>query len=387
MKYVILVGDGMADRPLKQLGGKTPLEYARTPNMDFIARHGVCGMVRTVPKGMKPGSDIANLSLFGYDPGKYFTGRGPLEALNVGIKLSDDDVAFRCNLVNVKNGKMADYSAGHIRTEYASQLIKYIDNELGNKKIRFYPGISYRHLMIIKGIGDKVKCTAPHDISGQMIKDYLPKGPESEIIEQLMFESKELLEDAEWNRTRANMIWLWGQGKKPKVPSFRKKYGMTGSVISAVDLIKGIGIAIGLKPINVPGTTGYFDTNYKGKAEYALASLKNRDFVFVHVEAPDEAGHIGNIKAKVKAIADFDRLVVGTILKGIKRFGEHKILVLPDHPTPISIKTHTDDPVPFALYSSDRDIAGAERYRERSIAKSKVKFKSGPDLIDYFFKK
>jgi len=387
MKYVILIGDGMSDRPLKALGGKTPLEVAKTPNLDYLARNGIAGTVRTVPKGMQPGSDVANLSLFGYDPRKYYSGRGPLEALNMGIKLSKDDVVFRCNTVTVKKGKMADYSAGHIKTSDAKQLIKFLDKEIGGKRFKFYPGVSYRHLMVVKGIGDNVKCTPPHDISGRPIKGYLPKGPRSEIIKQLMFESKELLEDLKSNKTKCNMIWLWGQGRKPKVPSFKKKYRKTGSVISAVNLVNGIGIAIGLKPIKVPGATGYLDTNYIGKAKYALNSLRKKDFVFVHVEAPDEAGHEGNIKHKVKAIEDFDRYVVGTVLKGIRKFKDFKILVLPDHPTPISIMTHSAEPVPFAMYSSKKRVKGIKAYTERYASRSAIKFSSGPALIDFFFKK
>lgn len=344
-------------------------------------------MVKTIPKGMAPGSDVANLSLFGYDPKKYYSGRGPLEALNMGIKLVKNDVVFRCNTVTVRNGKMADYSAGHIATEKAAKLIKYLDRELGGKRFRFYPGVSYRHLMIAKDIGDKVKCTPPHDISGRTIKNYLPKGRQSEIIEQLMFESKELLEDLKSNRTKCNMIWLWGQGRKPKVPSFMKKYGKTGSVISAVNLVNGIGVAVGLRPIKVPGVTGYLDTNYMGKAEYAVDSLKKNDFVFVHVESPDEAGHEGNIKHKIKAIEDFDKYVVGNVLKGLKKFKDYKLMVLPDHPTPISIMTHSSEPVPFAIYSSDKKEKGASSYNEKSISRSKIRFESGPDLIDYFFGK
>ncbi|MFC1767715.1 cofactor-independent phosphoglycerate mutase [Candidatus Margulisiibacteriota bacterium] len=387
MKYVILIGDGMSDWPLKKLGGKTPLEAAKIPNMDFMARNGISGLVKTVPKGMKPGSDIANLALFGYDPKKYYSGRAPLEALNMGIDLSGDDVAFRCNTVTVKNGKMIDYSAGHIKTSESTKLIRFLGRELGSKSFKFYPGVSYRHLLVVKNIGAKAKCTPPHDITGRPIQKYLPKGPQSDIIKQLMFESKELLEDLRSNKTKCNMMWLWGQGKKPKMPSFKKKYGKKGSVISAVNLVNGIGVAVGLKPIKVPGVTGYLDTNYVGKAKYALKSLKKNDFVFVHVESPDESGHEGNIKHKIKAIQDFDKYVVGTILKGLRKFKDYKILVLPDHATPISIMTHSGEPVPFALYSSKKARKGVKAYSEKHAAKSKVKFKSGPELINFFFKK
>ena len=379
MKYIILVGDGMADLPLKKLGGKTPLEAAYTPNMDFIARNGICGMVRTIPKGLKAGSDVANMSLFGYDPKKYYTGRGPLEALSRGIKLGPKDVAFRCNTVKIKNGKMADYSAGHISTKEAAKLIKLLDRKLGNRDIRFYPGISYRHLCIIKNGPIKAKCTPPHDISGKPIKNYVPEGAGADLLNKLMSDSYCLLSKLD---LKANMIWLWGQGKAPSMP----KFSLNGAVITAVDLIKGIGKAIGLKVINVPGATGYLDTNYIGKAKYALKFLEKGDFIFVHVESPDESGHEGNIKHKIKAIQDFDRYVVGTILKGIRKFKNCRVMVLPDHPTPISIMTHTGDPVPFAIYSTAKRFKGPKGYYEKAIAGSKLKFKSGPDLIKYFFK-
>jgi 2,3-bisphosphoglycerate-independent phosphoglycerate mutase len=378
-KYVVLIGDGMADRPLKKLGGRTPLEAARTPNMDWIARNGTCGMVRTVPKGVKPGSDVANLSIFGYDPRRSYPGRGPLEAYSKGIKLGPNDVAFRCNLVRIENGKMADYSAGHISTDEARKVIKLLNRELGNKKIRFYPGVSYRHLVVIDRGPSKVKCTPPHDITGRSINKYLPKGDGADSLNILMSDSYELLTA---KGGKANMIWLWGQGKTPKMSSFPLK----GSVITAVDLIKGIGKAIGLKVINVPGVTGYLDTNYIGKARYALASLKKGDFVFVHVESPDESGHEGNIKHKIKAIQDFDRFVVGTVLKGLKKFKNYKLMVLPDHATPISIMTHSAEPVPFAIYSSKRRVNGAGGFNEKSISRSKLRIEQGHKLMDFFIR-
>jgi len=379
MKYIILIGDGMADRPIKKLGGKTPLEVAKTPNMDFIARNGVCGMVSTIPKGVQPGSDVANLSIFGYDPKVSYPGRGPLEAYSRGIKLGPNDVAFRCNLVRIENGKMKDYSAGHITTAEAKKVIKLMDRELGNKKIRFFPGVSYRHILIINGGPAMVKCTPPHDISGRPINKYLPKGPGADALNILMGDSFEILSA---KGGKANMIWLWGQGKTPKM----KKFPLKGSVITAVDLIKGIGKAIGLKAINVPGATGYLDTNYAGKAKYALASLNKNDFVFVHVESPDEAGHEGNIKHKIKAIEDFDKYVVGTILKGLRKYKDHKIMVLPDHATPISIKTHSSEPVPFAIYSSKKKIRGAKAYDEKNISRSKLRIDQGHKLMKFFMR-
>ncbi|MDD2666743.1 MAG: cofactor-independent phosphoglycerate mutase [Methanocellales archaeon] len=343
MKYVVLVGDGMEDYPIKALEGRTPLQVAYTPNMDFISAEGMVGTVRTIPEGMYPGSDVANLSILGYDPRKYYTGRGPLEAASMGVFLDEDDVAFRCNLVTVKDGILVDYSAGHISTEEGRSLIKLIDGELGDRNISFHPGISYRHLLVLKGC-EKVKCVPPHDMVGHLIEENLPSGKGSKLLKKLMQDSRSFLGEY--------MIWPWGPGKAPNLPSFEEKYGLSGSVISAVDLIKGIGRCAELQIIDVPGATGYLDTNYRGKAEYALRSLEKKDFAFVHVEAPDEAGHEGNIGAKIKAIEDFDEKVVGTMLDGLEGYGEHKILVLSDHPTPISLRTHTADPVGFSIFST-----------------------------------
>jgi 2,3-bisphosphoglycerate-independent phosphoglycerate mutase len=380
MKYVVLVGDGMADWPLPQLGGKTPLEAAKIPNMDWIARNGTCGLVRTIPKGVKPGSDVGNLSIFGYDPRKSYTGRGPLEALSRGIKLKKNDVAFRCNTVKIKNGRMADFTAGHITSKEAAGVIRLINKKLANKKIRFYPGVSYRHLAIINGGPINAKCTPPHDITGRPIKGYLPKGRGAGMLTSLMKISFGILSA---KKGKANMIWLWGQGKKPDM----KKFPLKGSVITAVDLLKGIGRAIGLGVINVPGATGYLDTNYAGKARYALASLKKNDFVFVHVESPDESGHEGNIKHKIKAIQDFDKHVVGPILKGLaERSDDFKIMVLPDHSTPIRIKTHSSEPVPFAIYSSKGSTGGCERFNEKSASKTKLKIEDGHKLMGIFLR-
>lgn len=305
MKYIVLVGDGMCDYPLEELGGKTPLEVARIPNMNFIAKEGQVGIATTIPESLSPASDVANLSILGYDPLKYYRGRGPLEAANMGIKLQADEIAFRCNLITAADDTLADYSAGHISNKEAATLIKFLDEKLGTEFIKFYPGVSYRHLMIIKGHPELMscKCTPPHDVTGQPVEKNLPKGEGSEILINLMRESRKLLSEHEVNHVRVdlkenpgNMIWLWGQGTAPEMPSFYDKYGVKGSVISAVDLIKGIGRIIGLDVIDVPGATGYYDTNFQGKAEYAIESLKKKDFVFVHVEAPDEAGHNGDLR-------------------------------------------------------------------------------------------
>jgi len=369
MKYIVLVGDGMADYPIPELGGLTPLQAADTPNMNFIAKHGKCGVAKTVPEDKPPGSDVANLSIMGYDPDKYYSGRGPLEAASIGINLEKDDIAFRCNLITEKNGLIADYSSGHISSEEAGILIKAVDKELG-KSCRFHAGVSYRHLLVMKR-AEFAQCTPPHDVVGQSVEDVLPRGEDSQYLISLIKASQPVLEKNEVNNKRkkagkntANLIWPWGQGKAPEMPLFKDMFGVSGSIISAVDLLKGIGKYAGLNVIDVPGATGYLDTNFSGKAQHALDSLKERDFVLVHVEAPDEAGHMGNIEAKIKAISDFDEKVVGGMLNELGGFGDYKILVLPDHPTPISIKTHTREPVPFAIYSSVESADYVDRYDE-----------------------
>jgi len=403
MKYIVLIGDGMADRPIKELGYKTCLQKAYTPNMDRITSEGEAGMVKTIPYGFAPGSDIANLSIFGYDPSKYYSGRAPLEAVARGIKLRSRDVAYRCNLVTLKflesknrnRAVMEDYSAGHILTKEAKILIGEINHIMGNKKIIFYPGVSYRHLMIWKGGKNNILNTPPHDITGREIGRYLPSGDGEEVLKRLMERSTEILLSHPVNRKRirqglkpANSIWLWGQGKKPAVPKFKDKYGLKGALISAVDLTKGLGIYAGFKIINVKGATGYLDTNYLGKAKAALNALKSVDFVYLHVEAPDEAGHSGNYKNKIKAIEDFDFLVVGTVLNGMKTFKDYRILLLPDHATPVKVRTHTDESVPFAIYDSrvhvkNKGVTFDESIRER---KDIVVFKEGYKLMGYFIK-
>lgn len=402
MKYIILIGDGMADRPLKELDGKTPLQVAFTPNIDRLAKQGILGSVRTIPAGFTPGSDVANLSILGYDPGQFYSGRAPLEAASMGIELEENDVAFRCNLVILKYNRtkdraiMEDYSAGHISTEEARQLIEAIDSELGNENIRFFPGISYRHLMIWRNGEVEIECVPPHDIIGKEITEYLPLGKGESIIRSLMESSVGILENHPVNKKRAaegkkvaNSIWLWGQGKKPKMPTFMEKYGLTGALISAVDLTKGIGVCAGFEILNVPGVTGYLDTNYTGKAEYALKAVTKYDVVYLHVEAPDEAGHEGNYSYKIKAIEDFDALVVGSIIRGAKEFDEYRILLLPDHPTPIEVRTHTDEPVPFVIFDSrHRQDNGDVRFDENILQRADIlRIEEGYKLMDFFLEK
>jgi 2,3-bisphosphoglycerate-independent phosphoglycerate mutase len=407
MKYIILLGDGMADRPHAKLGGKTCLQAAKTPNLDRLATLGQAGMVRTVPEGFPPGSDVANLSVLGYDPRTYYSGRSPLEAASIGVELGPDDVAYRCNLVTLRitGGKsagtgrraiMEDFSAGHISTEEARLLIEELDGKLSSDRIRFYPGVSYRHLMVWKGGKDKIECTPPHDIQDKNIQDYLPCGEGDQIINALMEESTDLLLAHPVNTARqesgkrpANSIWLWGQGKRPTMPTFKEKYGLQGAMISAVDLTKGLGIYAGFEVINVPGATGWIDTNYVGKAEHALWALKTKDLVYVHVEAPDEAGHAGDLDNKIKAIEDFDELLVGNIMHGMKQFDDYRILALPDHPTPVELRTHSSEPVPFVIYDNKHERKGGPVSYDERIAdrKDALIIKEGHTLMDYFLKR
>lgn len=392
----------MADRPLKELGGKTPLQSAFTPNMDGLALGGTIGMARTIPEGFHPGSDVANLSIMGYDPRKYYTGRAPLEAASMGVRLKEGDVAFRCNLVTLKYNRertqamMEDYSAGHITSAESSDLVMELNRHLGSERVVFYPGVSYRNLMIWSGGSLKAECVPPHDITGKEITDYLPVGPGDEFLRELMRESVGVLEAHDVNRRRtrggkrpANSIWLWGQGTKPELPTLRERYGIEGALVSAVDLTKGLGICAGLEILDVPGVTGYLDTNYRGKAEYSLDALKRLDFVYIHVEAPDEAGHSGNLRDKMRAIEDFDSLVVGAVVKGMKRFEKYRILLMPDHATPIEAKTHTEEPVPFVIFEGgggQRENAGASFDEGISEREDALRIEKGHELMDYFIK-
>jgi 2,3-bisphosphoglycerate-independent phosphoglycerate mutase len=391
MKYVVLIGDGMADEPLEELGGKTVLQKANTPNMDHIARNGRAGLARTVPEGMHPGSDVANMSIIGYDPKKYYSGRAPLEAASMGIKIAGDDVAFRCNLITINDGLITDYSSGHITNAEAKELIEAVDAKLGNATFSFYPGISYRHLLVSKGaLGAETQCTPPHDVIDQDRRLHMPVGKDSEVVSELIEASMPILENHPVNEKRinegknpGNSIWLWGQGFAPAFPLFSELYGLKGAIISAVDLVNGIGIYAGLDVIQVPGATGYLDTNYKGKGEYAMKALDDHDFVFVHVEAPDEAGHMGNLKAKIQAIEDFDEKVVGTVLKAAMEYSEAvTIMVLPDHPTPVARRTHTSAPIPFAVYSTAADEPDeAQAFDEESVKKGSFGTVYAADLV------
>jgi len=400
MKYAILVGDGMSDYPIPELEDKTPLEVAKIPNMCEIVRAGRIGLVKTVPPGMKPASDVANLAILGYDPKVYYSGRGPLEAANIGVELDKDDIAFRCNLITASNDTLADYSAGHITEKESKELIEYLDKNLGSERIKFYHGTSYRNLLVIKTRSEdelkylgKAVCVPPHDITGHSVEKNMPKGNSSELLSKLMLDSRAILEKHEINRVRvdlkenpANMIWLWGQGTNPNMPSFKGLFGVEGAVISAVDLVKGIGKLIGLELISVPGATGYYDTNYEGKGAYAVDALNAKDFVFVHVEAPDEAGHNGDVRAKITAIENFDKFVVGRVWRYLKNIKDSRIMVLSDHATPIALKTHAKDPAPFVMAGKGVEHNGFDTFSEAIAKASKVKFKSGAALTQAFFK-
>ncbi len=394
MKYVVVLPDGVADVPVQALGGKTPLEVAKHPHMDWIAREGTTGWAHTIPSGFPPGSDVGCMSVFGYDPRKYHTGRAPIEAAAQGITLKPNQVAFRCNTLTVENGVMADHSADHIPTEESRQLIQAISERLGGNGVRYYPGVSYRHLTVVDGQEyAKTECTPPHDILGKRIEEHLPKGAGSELLRRHMEQSVAILKEHPVNQRRVNagkrpatMAWFWGQGTAVAVPSFQQAYGKRAACISAVDIVRGIGTLAGMEILQVPGITGYFDTNYEGKADHALKALEEGcDLVVVHIESTDEAGHMGDAQKKIQAIEDVDRRVVGRLLEGLKRRGEpYAILIVPDHPTSVAIRTHLAEPVPFALYAVGGSKAGAVAYNESAVKGSSKRFEEGFQLMSFF---
>lgn len=398
MKYIVVLGDGMADLDMAALGNKTILDVAKKPNMDALAKKGIVGMTKTVPVGLKPGSDVANLAVMGYNPLKCYTGRSPLEAVSIGIDMKDTDVAIRCNLVtlsdeeNIADRTMLDYSAGEISTKEASELIRTVEKELGSEEFKFYPGVSYRHCLIWDKGMTNLQLTPPHDISDKAIKGHLP---ENKKILELMERSYKILKDHPVNAKRrdegknpANSIWLWGEGTKPGVENFEKKNGVKGAVISAVDLIKGIGISAGMESIDVLGATGTVDTDYEGKLEAAKKALliDGNDFVYIHLEGPDECGHHGDIDGKILAVERIDERIVGPICEAMREANEEfAVLIMPDHPTPIATKTHSSDPVPFLIYRSNDERQG-RAYNEKEAANSGIFIEEGYTLLEKFIK-
>ncbi len=401
MKYLVMLCDGMADYPIDSLDGKTPLEAADTPCMDKLAANSTVGLIKTVADGMKPGSDVANLSVLGYDPKIYYTGRSPLEAGSIGIDMKKTDVSLRCNLVTLTDEKnyedktIIDYCAGDISTEEAAELIKFLAEKLDSDEFKFYSGVSYRHCLIWNnGTLDIGVMTPPHDITGKPIKEYVPKHPNAQKLYALMKKSYDLLKNHPINAARvqrglrpANSIWLWGEGVRANLDDFREKFGLSASMISAVDLLKGIGKFSNMKVVNVEGATGYIDTNFKGKADAAISEFKNgQDFVYIHVEAPDECGHRNETDNKVKAISMIDKLILTPVVAELEKMGDFKVLVTPDHPTPLSLKTHTNDPVPFLIYDSRKKIKGVSAFSEKSAKTTGIFIEHGPELMTQFVK-
>ena len=392
-KYAIIVPDGAADEPLEQFGNKTVLEAAETPNMDQISKQGRCGLVRTIPANMEAGSDVAQMSLLGYDPSQYYTGRAPIEAVARNIKLTPSDWVFRCNLVTIADGKMADHSAGHISNEEAATLIKQLEEHLGNKQARFYTGISYRHLVVFKGLDFDVRTYPPHDSIGTPIEKILPRGKGADVLINLMARSQQLFTDHDINKVRKDLgenqvssIWLWGQGKTARLESFQKRFGIRGAAITAVDLVRGLAKLIGFDLIEVPGATGFVDTNYRGKASAAIKAMEQYDLVFIHIEAPDEASHSGNAEMKKKAIEQIDKHIVGPVLEAIKNYQNWRILVMPDHPTPVRNGSHSPEPVPFAMAGHDISSVVSMPFSEAGAAKSGFRIDNGFELMEYFLK-
>ena len=398
MKYIVVLGDGMADQPLEELGGKTPLEYAQTPQMDALAKKGSIGMVRTVPEGMSPGSDTANLSVLGYDPKIYYSGRSPLEALNIGVDLENGDVAVRANLVTLseeeeeyEEKRILDHSSDEISTEEAAQLLEAVREVLEDERFQFYVGTSYRHCLVWKQ-GMVLPLTPPHDIRGKQITEYLPQEPS---FLEMQKKSYEILKNHPVNVKRreqglnpANSLWFWGAGTKPALSPFEEKFGKKGAMISAVDLLKGIAVGTSMKNITVEGANGGLHTNYEGKAQAALQVLLEEgcDFAYIHVEAPDEMGHQGSIEKKIQAIQYLDQRVIRVVKEGMDASGEdYRMQILPDHPTPICVKTHTSDPVPYLLYDSGKEDKHDWLYNEAEAEKSGNRVAKGHELMQYLF--
>ncbi len=399
MKYVVLLCDGMADYAVAELGNLTPMQKAYKPNMDMLAKKSEVGLVKSVADGLKPGSDVANLSVLGYDPMVYYSGRSPLEAGSIGIDMKETDVSFRCNLVtlsdeeNYDDKTIIDYCAGDISTEEAAVLVKYLADNFDNDEFKLYAGVSYRHCLIWNnGTLDVGTLTPPHDITGKPIKEYLPKHPNTKKLYEMMKRSYDVLKDHPLNKERAargerpaNSMWFWGEGVRKPLASFEEKYGVKGSMISAVDLLKGIGKFSGMKVVNVEGATGYLDTNFDGKAKACIDELASgQDFVYIHVEAPDECGHRYEIENKVRAIEIIDEKILGPVLKALEAYDDYKILIMPDHATPLCLKTHTNDPIPYLIYHKKGEVKGPESFSEEAAKQGGIFVEIGHTVMDKF---
>ncbi len=392
-KYAIIIPDGAADEPIEQLGNKTVLEAAEIPNTDRVSSQGRQGIVQTIPDGMEAGSDIAQMSLLGYDPVRYYSGRAPIEAVARDIKLSPQDWVFRCNLVTVVDGKMADHSAGHISTQEAKKLIEDLNERLANDNIRFYPGVSYRHLLVIKGLDFDVQTYPPHDYIGTAVEKILPRGKNAQMLTDLIAQSQQLFANHDINKVKIDLgenqvssIWLWGQGKQARLESFKKRFGLKGATITAVDLARGLAKLIGFDIIEVPGATGFVDTNYQGKGAAAVDALQNYDIVLVHIEAPDEAGHSGSAELKKKAVEQIDKFIVGPVYEALQQYDSWRILVAPDHPTPVRTGAHSPEVVPFAMAGTDVTGILHKTFSEANAAESGFKIDKGFELMEYFLK-
>ena len=392
-KYAIIVPDGAADEPIEQFDNRTVFEAAETPNMDKISTEGRQGLVRTVPEDMEPGSDVAQMSLLGYDPRQYYSGRAPIEAVARNIELSPGDWVFRCNLVTIADGKMADHSAGHISSEEAAKLVKELNEQFGNEQICFHPGVSYRHLLVFKGLDFDIQTHPPHDCIGMAIEKILPRGKGAELLIDLMARSQQLFSNHDINKVRRDLgenqvssIWLWGQGRKAGMERFQKRFGIKGATITAVDLAKGLSKLVGFDLIDVPGATGFVDTNYQGKASAAIEALTKYDLVFVHIEAPDEASHNGNAEMKKKAVEQIDKYIVGPVFEALQSYESWRILVTPDHPTPVRSCAHSPEPVPFAMAGTGISGILHTSFSEANAAKSGFRIEKGFELMEYFLK-
>lgn len=398
MKYIVLIPDGASDQAYEELQGKTPLEASRLPHLDALAQGGSVGLVKTIPDQFKPGSDIGKLSILGYDPKKYYTGRAPLEAVSMGIRLEQDEVAFRMNLITEAEGKFVDPSAGSISDAEAVVLVDYLNQKIGNDSLKFFHGSGYRNIVVLKdrlGLrGLSASCYAPNEITGEKIDSCWPKGPGDELLRKIMLDTKKLLGAHEINHVRidlgenpANMIWLWGQGVSPELSDFRERTGLRGGVVSAVDILRGIAKFTGLEIIEVPGITGYVDTNYEGKAQYGLDFLAKNDFVMIHAEGIDEASHEGNLKAKIQALEDFDRFIVAAVKKYCDQNQNTRVLVVPDHSSSCKTKAHMKGMVPFVLYGKGVAAGGIEHYNEVQAQASDLRVEEGHKILDCLIKR